>query len=153
MQESSCNTIKTRNTTRLCAVFIDKDPVHSIKGLAVYAEAVVTITAIRITHVLRGFNLKTILTVNNLMKSSTINSNKAIIIKVQEFKNKVMSRVTILLITCFFYLQLTAQLKTVITYKETGKIDFQDFKPNSEESNTDSSLEQFNLKKMLLVLC
>ncbi len=71
-------------------------------------------------------------------------------IKVQEFKNKVMSRVTILLTTCFFYLQLTAQLKTVITYKETGKIDFQDFKPNSEESNTDSSLEQFNLKKMLL---
>lgn len=61
-----------------------------------------------------------------------------------------MSRVTISLITCFFYIQLAAQPKTVITYKETGKIDFQDFKPNSEESNTDSSLEQFNLKKMLL---
>ncbi len=61
-----------------------------------------------------------------------------------------MSRANILLITCFFYLQLTAQPKTVITYKETAKIDFQDFKPNSEESNTDSSSEQFNLKKMLL---
>lgn len=105
---------------------------------------------LHLTHVQRGFNLKTILTVNNLMKFSTVNSPKAIMIKVQEFKNKVMSRVTILLTTCFFYLQLTAQLKTVITYKETAKIDFEDFKPNSEESNTDSSLEQFNLKKMLL---
>ncbi len=61
-----------------------------------------------------------------------------------------MSRAFTLLFSCFFYFSLTTQLKTVITYNETGKIDFEDFQPNSEESKTDSSLQQFNLRKMLL---
>lgn len=61
-----------------------------------------------------------------------------------------MLKATVLFIFCFCWSYLLAQQKGIITYKVSGKLDVEDFKPNPEESGSDSALEQFNQRKALL---
>jgi hypothetical protein len=73
-----------------------------------------------------------------------------------------MSRICIVVMFFACFLQLHAIHKTVITYKEIVKMNFQDFKPDFEETakeqreqlaqdqNSDSLLKQFDTNKLIV---